>query len=558
MAGTGTVRRVPSRRAIRIGYAVAGGFFAWRWASAGHGPAWQHAVQVLVMMAVLTAAVQLVRWRRRRGAGRPEAFRLPLRELLLGKALLVAAALGAEYLLARWTAHAQLVVGAGLFAAIALGGPALHSRHDERRLRLTSLKRPSEESMADTTDNQPDPSAVLPGLPRQRRCPLDPAPEFAQLRREAPVSRIAFPGGGSGWLVSRYEDVRAMLADPRFSSRLGTAAPQVRPAPAMLSEEPPPGALLRLDAPEHARYRRPVMRAFTVKRVAALRPRIQEIVDERLDAMEKAGGPVDLVERLALPVTSLVICELLGVSYDDRDTFQGLAARILSIDTSPEQGQQARLALGSFMAQLVEAKRRDPGDDLLSTLVAEADADPETPLTDVALSVLGSLLLIAGHETTANMIALGTLTLLHHPDQLAALRENPALADRAVEELLRYLTIIQFGLTRVATEDLTFAGRPIRAGEYVVASLPSANRDPGLGIDEPDRLDITRDPAAHVAFGYGPHQCLGQQLARAELQITLTSLFTRFPGLRLAVAAEELPFRDDMVIYGLHALPVTW
>ncbi|MQS17025.1 cytochrome P450 [Streptomyces kaniharaensis] len=414
------------------------------------------------------------------------------------------------------------------------------------------------ETTADPTDStDPTDTVDLPGLPRERGCPFDPAPGYAHLRESAPITRIAFPSGGSGWLVTRYEDVRALLADPRFSSRLSAAAPHVRTAVAALPE-PLPGALLRLDEPEHARYRRPVMRAFTVKRVQQLRPRIQQIVDERLDAMERAGGPVDLVAELALPVTSLVICELLGVSYDDRETFHGLAGRLLAIESSPEEGQQARAELASFIAALVAAKREKPDDDLLSTLIAEADADPDSPLTDIALTVLGSLLLIAGHETTANMIALGTLTLLEHPDQLAALREDPALADRTVEELLRHLTIIQFGLVRMATEDLTLGGRSIRAGEYVVASLPSANRDPGLGIEDPDRLDITRTPAAHVAFGYGPHQCLGQQLARAELQITLTSLFSRFPGLRLAAPAESLPFRDDMLIYGLHQLPVTW
>ncbi|AEW99131.1 cytochrome P450 monooxygenase CYP105S1 (plasmid) [Streptantibioticus cattleyicolor NRRL 8057 = DSM 46488] len=390
-----------------------------------------------------------------------------------------------------------------------------------------------------------------------RRCPYDPAPEYARLREEAPVSRISFPGGGTGWLVTRYQDVRAMLADPRFSSRQGTTAPQVRPVPAALPE-PPPGALLRLDEPEHRTYRRPVMRAFTVKQVTRLRPRIQRITDDHLDAMERDGGPVDLVAALALPVTSLVICELLGVSYADRGAFQGLAGRLLAVDISPEQSAQDRAALAAFMTDLVAAKRRDPGDDLISALIAEADADPDSPLTDHALTILGALLLIAGHETTANMISLGALTLLDHPDQLAAWRARPELADRAVEELLRYLTIIQFGLARVATEEVTLGGRTIRAGEMVVAALPSANRDPLMGLADPDRLDITRSPAPHLAFGFGPHQCLGQQLARAELQITLGSLFARFPTLRTAVPTAELPFRDDMIIYGLHALPVTW
>lgn len=234
----------------------------------------------------------------------------------------------------------------------------------------------------------------------RRGCPFDPDPGYARLREEQPVSRIAFPSGGSGWLVTRYRDARAVLADPAFSSRLATGSPQVRPTAIPLAEQPPPGALLRLDGAEHRRYRRPVIRAFTVRRVQQLRPRIQRLVDERLDAIERpagrtGGAPVDLVAELALPVTSLVICELLGVRYEDRATFQGLAGRILTIDTTQEQSEQARLALGAFMSELIAAKRLDPGADLLSTLIAEADADPDTALSDLALTVLGSLLLIA-------------------------------------------------------------------------------------------------------------------------------------------------------------------
>ncbi|WP_327067843.1 cytochrome P450 [Kitasatospora sp. NBC_01302] len=417
-----------------------------------------------------------------------------------------------------------------------------------------------------------DEPSDLPSLPRRRGCPFDPDPAYARLREEQPVSRIAFPSGGSGWLVTRWADARAVLADPAFSSRLSTGSPHVRRTLVPLPEQALPGALLRLDGAEHRRYRRPVMRAFTVRRVQQLRPRIERIVEEHLAAMERAaaaggGAPVDLVAELALPVTSLVICELLGVRYEDRATFQRLAGQLLTIDVTPEQSVQARLELGAFLSELVAAKRLDPGADLLSTLVAEADADPEGPLNDQALTVLGSLLLIAGHETTANMISLGTLALLQHPGQLAALRAQPELGEGAVEELLRHLTIIQFGLLRLATQDTTVGGRSIRAGEQVVVALPAANRDPGLGLGlpgagepltDPEHLDITRPPTAHLAFGHGPHQCLGQQLARAELQITLGALFARFPGLRLAEPLEQVPFRDDMIIYGVHRLLVTW
>ncbi|MFF7635734.1 cytochrome P450 [Kitasatospora sp. NPDC008050] len=446
--------------------------------------------------------------------------------------------------------------------------------------------------MTQPTQASPTPSDAasdLPSLPRRRGCPFDPDPEYARLREERPVSRIAFPSGGSGWLVTRYADARAVLADPAFSSRLSTGSPHVRRTLIPLPEQALPGALLRLDGAEHRSYRRPVIQAFTVRRVQQLRPRIQRIVDEHLDAIEhtarrSGGAPVDLVAELALPVTSLVICELLGVRYEDRATFQGLAGRLLTIDITPEQAAQARLELGAFLSDLVAAKRLDPGADLLSTLIAQADADPDGPLNDLALTVLGSLLLIAGHETTANMISLGALTLLQHPEQLAALRAEPALADRAVEELLRHLTIIQFGLLRVATRDTAVGGRAIRAGEQVVVALPAANRDPDLGRGagpelglgagpdlglgagpdavglRPDleQLDITRPPTAHLAFGFGPHQCLGQQLARAELQITLTSLFARLPALRLAEPLDQVPFRDDMIIYGVHRLLVTW
>jgi len=287
----------------------------------------------------------------------------------------------------------------------------------------------------------------------------------------------------------------------------------------------------------------------------ALTPRIEQIVADHLDAMGKMARPVDLVENFALPVPSLVICELLGVPYTDRDLFQRLSRALLSMTTDGPTLVRVRGELMQYMLDLVRAKRLQPGDDLLSGLIARED--PEGALTDEELVSIGNLLLIAGHETTANMLALGTLALLEHPAQLAALRADPSMIDRAVEELLRYLTIAQFGLVRIATEDIEIDGQCIRAGQPVVASLAAANRDP-QHFPDPDALDLSRQYSPHLAFGHGVHQCLGQQLARVEMKAGFTALLGRFPSLRLAVPLEQVRMRDDMFIYGVHQLPVTW
>jgi cytochrome P450 len=298
---------------------------------------------------------------------------------------------------------------------------------------------------------------------------------------------------------------------------------------------------------------------FTVRRMRALAPRVGQIVADHLDAMERTGPPVDLVPAFAKPVPSLVICELLGVPYADHADFQRWTSTLLSVDGDQDASLTALDALTDYLIQLVADKRRHPDDALLSTLMARsADQDESAkPLTDRELAGIGRLLLAAGHETTANMLALGTYTLLSHPDQLRALREQPEVIDRAVEELLRYLTIVQFGTVRVAREDVVLAGRHIRAGQTVVASLPAANRDPGH-FPHPDELDLTRAPSQHVAFGHGIHQCLGQQLARVEMQIAFPALLRRFPTLRLADPETQVPMRDDMFIYGVHALPLAW
>ena len=409
---------------------------------------------------------------------------------------------------------------------------------------------------------------TAPALPITRTCPYAPAPEHVRLREEAPVTRVTLPNGGQAWALSRLDDIRTMLVDPRFSSdrfhpnfpTLLTTRPTARRGRPML---------IMMDPPDHTTARRSVVGEFTVKRIAALRPRIQQIVDQHVDAMLAGPRPADLVQALALPVPSLVICELLGVPYQDHDFFQRNTRVLISRTSEREQRESAGDALRGYMGDLIDRKSGvstggarlrqspapaappgEPGTDLLSRqLAAGADRDD--------LVSMGFLLLIAGHETTANMISLGTLALLENPDQLALLRAEPRRIPDAVEELLRYFTIAEFATSRVAREDVEIGGVLIRAGEGVIALGNTANRDPAA-FEDADRLDVTRGARHHIAFGFGAHQCLGQNLARVELHIVFETLFRRVPGLRLAVPADALPFKDDASIYGLYELPVSW
>jgi cytochrome P450 len=394
------------------------------------------------------------------------------------------------------------------------------------------------------------PASVPVTLPTRRDDVLDPPPELGMLRRQSPVCRLSFPDGATGWLLTRHQDVREVLADDRFSAdRVRASSPIRRPA---FRPKDRPGLIITMDPPEHTHYRRLLTPFFTTRRMQALEPRIERIVADHLDSLRADGPPADLVPAFALPIPSLVICELLGVPYADRRRFHAWTATALSLTATQEQAAQARDDLIAYMRELVEAKRRTPDDALLGTLISS-----EAGLSDAELSGIGRLLLIAGHETTANMLALGTLTLLTHPDQLRAFRGAPDAVGRMVEELLRYLTIVQFGTVRVAKEDLEIQGHQVRAGQTVVLSLPAANRDPEH-FEHPDELDVTRPPSQHVAFGHGIHQCLGQQLARVEMRIALTALFDGLPGLRLAVPPDQVPMRHDMGIYGVHRLPVSW
>jgi cytochrome P450 len=314
-------------------------------------------------------------------------------------------------------------------------------------------------------------------------------------------------------------------------------------------------SLISMDAPEHGPARRAVVGEFTVKRIQAMQPRIQQIVDGCIDALLATPRPADLVEALSLPVPSLVICELLGVPYRDHAFFQSRTGRFIRRTTSQEERTAAVDELRSYLDELVTEKEQEPGDDLLGRQIRKQRE--KGAIDHEALVSLAFLLLVAGHETTANMISLGTLALLENPRSLAAIRQDPGRTPGAVEELLRYFTIVEFATSRVAVEDVELGGVLIRAGEGVVGLGNAANHDPAV-FEHPDELDVERGARHHVAFGYGPHQCLGQNLARAELQIVFDTLLRRIPSLALAVPVDELPFKDDANIHGLYQLPVTW
>ncbi|UQA91721.1 cytochrome P450 [Streptomyces halobius] len=403
-------------------------------------------------------------------------------------------------------------------------------------------------------------SAAPAPLPVQppNGCPFEPPTAFAALRTTEPISKVSLPDGSWAWLATRYGDIRAILGDPRFSSDTTVHG---YPLSGMTGGAPNANrGFIRRDPPEHTRLRRMVTREFMVKRVEALRPGIQRLTDELCDAMERAEGHeqggVDLVEALALPVPSLVISLLLGVPYDDHDVFQRLTGTLLSRTIPDDEREAARVELRDYLDRLVTAKEAAPGDDILGRLIVEQQRTGEITHDDV--TAFAALLLIAGHETTANMIGLSALTLMRDPETAERLRQEPGLIRGAVEELLRYHSIIRNGPRRVATADVEIDGHLIRAGEGVVVAVASANRDERV-FAEPDRLDVRRPNAQHhVAFGYGVHQCLGQALARVELQVVIATLLRRFPTMRPTVPVEEIPFRTDMTIYGCHALPVTW
>jgi cytochrome P450 len=399
------------------------------------------------------------------------------------------------------------------------------------------------------------------GCPHARSYPLGEAhelefdPGYAELRREEPLARIRMPYGEQGRLATRYDDVRTVMSDPRFSRAAVVGAD----VPRALPERPGrPESIINIDPPEHGRLRRLVAAAFTARRVERMRPHVAGIADDLVDALAASGRPADLVSAVSMPFPVIVICELLGVPLEGRDTFRAAADAALSTSAVPvEQRQQAMTDLHSYIASLV-AERRDrpdgPGDDVLGGLVSARDDDGDRLSEDEMVS-LGSAILLAGHETTMNMTGNMVRTLLHERSRWDALVADPDAIPAAVEEMLRFIPLgRQAGLPRIATADVELTGGTVRAGEAVLVSTNAANRDPEV-FDDPDALQLDRTPGAHVAFGYGPHHCLGASLARMELQTILRALTTRLPGLDLADAVE---WRATSAVRGPARLPVTW
>ena len=381
---------------------------------------------------------------------------------------------------------------------------------------------------------------------------LDIDPLYAELRATEPMTRIRMPYGGVGWLATRYEDVRAINADPRLSR---SATRDRDDVPRMTRDENYRPSIINTDPPDHTRLRRLVAKAFTARRMEALRPRVQELVATAIDGMIAQGPPADLVAHLALPLPIGVICELLGVPYEDRDRFRAWSDAVLSTTAlSPEEIQRAYHELGGYLAGLVARRREEPTDDLLGTLVVARDEGDR--LSEEELVVFGITLLVAGHETTANQLGNFVYTLLTHPGQLDVLYRKPDLVPQAVEELLRFIPLgMGAGFPRIATEDVEIGGVTVRAGEAVFVSSISANRDSAV-FDDPDRLDITRTDNAHLAFGHGVHRCIGAELGRMELKLAYPALVRRFPEMRLAVDPAELTFRKRSIVYGVESLPV--
>jgi cytochrome P450 len=405
-------------------------------------------------------------------------------------------------------------------------------------------------------------SADVPEYPMERevRCPFAPPQQMLEMGEAKPLSRVRIWNGTTPWLITGHEVARALFSDSRVS-----VDDRIEGFPHwnehMLSTvNKRPRSVFTSDAEEHTRFRRMLSKPFTFKRVEALRTTIQEVTDECIDQILAGFAPADMVAKLALPVPTKVISDMLGVPYEDHEFFQHHANVGLARYASAEDGQKGAMSLHKYLINLVETKmavpRGEGTEDAVSDLAERVTAG-EISVKEAAQ--LGTGLLIAGHETTANMIGIGVLALLENPEQAALLRDSddPKFIANAAEELMRYLSIIQNGQRRVAIEDIEIGGETIRAGEGIILDLAPANWD-AAAYPEPDRLDFTRDAGQQLGFGYGRHQCVGQQLARAELQIVFHTMLRRIPTMKLAIPFDEVPFKHDRLAYGVYELPVTW
>lgn len=396
----------------------------------------------------------------------------------------------------------------------------------------------------------------IPDYPMERdaRCPFAPPPQM--LGHESGLWRVRIWDGSTPWLITGHEEARALFADSRVSVDDRRSGFPHWNEHMLSTVDKRPRSVFTSDAEEHTRFRRMLSKPFTFRRVEGLRPAIQKITDECIDAVLAGPQPADLVAKLALPVPTVVISEMLGVPYEDHEFFQHHANVGLARYASAEDGQKGAMSLAQYLINLVEAKQQNPAEDAVSDLAERVNAG-EISVKEAAQ--LGTGLLIAGHETTANMIGIGVLALLENPEQADLLRdtEDPKAIANAVEELMRYLSIIQNGQRRVAVDDIEISGQTIRAGEGIIIDLAPSNWDT-KAFPHPNKLDLRRDAGQQLGFGYGRHQCVGQQLARAELQIVFHTLLRRIPTLRLAIPFDEVPFKHDRLAYGVYELPVTW
>jgi cytochrome P450 len=389
--------------------------------------------------------------------------------------------------------------------------------------------------------------ALLPdaALMPLRRTGLDPVPELGEIRSREPISKVDIPFGVNVWLVSGYEEAKIVLGNTKgYSNDFANLVGQHG-----ASESHSPGGLGFADPPEHTRLRRLLTPEFTMRRLSRLTPGIKAIIDQRLDAMAAIDGPVDLVEEFALPIPSLVICELLGVPYEDRGEFQRFSMARFDLFGGATASLGAISESLQYLEGVVKKQRDDPGDGLLGMIIKEHGDE----VGDIELAGLADGVLTGGFETTASMLALGALVLLQDRDAFDLIHDDDEAVHGFVEELLRYLTVVQVAFPRFAREDVTVRGVDIAKGDVVVVSLAGADRDPVLGNDL-ERVDLAREPTSHLAFGYGVHRCIGAELARMELRAAYPALVRRFPSMRLA--DDDLTFRRVSIVYGVDRLPV--
>lgn len=392
----------------------------------------------------------------------------------------------------------------------------------------------------------------LPPFPMPRSQPMLPPPAYKELRGQCPI-KVQYPWGEQPWLLTRYDDVRAALASPKLSSdNANPSLPRVHPMP----PGPSTVSFTHMDDPDHGRLRRTVTSEFTFRKIETMRENIQRVADGLIDGISAKGGPVDLISSFALPFPSLVMCDILGIPPKDQEFFQS-RSHIVAGKAPEDEVMRAFGELSQYLDTLVTAKEKEPTDDLISRVTAKYVLE-EARISHFEMVEMVRILLIAGHETTASMIGLSVVTLLQHPDQLQDMLADPKLLKSGVDELLRLHSITISGVVRAAVEELEVGGHTIAPDDGVAFSLLAANHDETV-FPEPEKFDIRRDARNHLAYGHGVHQCIGKVLANVELEIALSTLFRRLPGLKIDVPFEEIAFRPDTrFIYGIETLPVTW